>query len=396
MPDRPAASYPIPVDPDLAAWAITTQDSRQWAEVVDPEWRLMYVTDELRRTVGADELAEFAIGEHYFGPQAALAAQRLRYGFTTPELRRHLFVELGGLVLTDLGTLDAVRAAVDPTLLDVIDRLVPFDGAVLGFEAPGIGLQNRLLGGQITAVRVRDQSGRLAGTVLLRKPAPGMATIGALTSHGDLGHFERIQQVAAPSPRPTALLFADLEGSSQLARRLSTADYYALARRLIRRADQCVVEAGGLVGRHVGDGVVAFFLAESAGSESAAARACISAARSLRVATQEIAARSGLRSDEVVLRFGLHWGATPYVGSIISTGRTEVTALGDEVNEAARVETCATGGRTLASKDLLERLTPSDLAALGLIDLRYTALADLPTATAKARRDAPALAVCEL
>jgi hypothetical protein len=45
---------------------------------------------------------------------------------------------------------------------------------------------------------------------------------------------------------------------------------------LARAADQCVIDAGGLVGRPVGDGVVAFFLAETAGSESAAARACTS------------------------------------------------------------------------------------------------------------------------
>jgi class 3 adenylate cyclase len=50
-----------------------------------------------------------------------------------------------------------------------------------------------------------------------------------------------------------------------------------MARRLVRTADRCVIAAGGLVGRHVGDGVVAFFLAETMGSESAAARACITA-----------------------------------------------------------------------------------------------------------------------
>jgi hypothetical protein len=47
---------------------------------------------------------------------------------------------------------------------------------------------------------------------------------------------------------------------------------------------------------------------------------------------------------------------------------------------------------------LIERLAEDDAAALG-IDLsavRYTMLGDLPTATEKARRDAPAIAVCEL
>ena len=158
--------------------------------------------------------------------------------------------------------------------------------------------------------------------------------IGAIATGGDLRHFELMQRVSKPARRPAAILFADLEGSSPLARRLSTASYFALGRRLVRAADQCVIDAGGLVGRHVGDGVVAFFLAETTGAESAAARACISAARALRDALGDVAARSGLEPDDVVLRFGLHWGSTLYVGAATTPGRAEVTALGDEVNEA--------------------------------------------------------------
>jgi class 3 adenylate cyclase len=98
------------------------------------------------------------------------------------------------------------------------------------------------------------------------------------------------------------------------------------------------------------------------------------------------------------LRFGLHWGSTLYVGYITTPGRTEVAALGDEVNEAARIEACASGGLALASKALLERLDPHDARELGLdpADATYVQLADVPTATDKARRDAPGIAVCEV
>jgi hypothetical protein len=63
-----------------------------------------------------------------------------------------------------------------------------------------------------------------------------------------------------------------------------------------------------------------------------------------------------------------------------------------------RIVTCATGGRTLASKDLLARLDPDHAHALGLDPDRvtYTPLAQLPTAPEKARRDAPAVAVSEI
>jgi class 3 adenylate cyclase len=140
-----------------------------------------------------------------------------------------------------------------------------------------------------------------------------------------------------------------------------------------------VVDAGRLVGRHVGDGFGAFFLAETVGSESAAARACVVAARGLRGALADVAVRSDLAPARLHLRFGLHWGAGPCVGQIATRGRSEATALGKEVNEAARIEACATGGQMLVSRELIDQLNPGGAASLGLeLDqLRYTALSDL-------------------
>ncbi len=130
----------------------------------------------------------------------------------------------------------------------------------------------------------------------------------------------------------------------------------------------------------------------------AAARNCIAAARALRGALSDVAVRSGLEPGDVVLRFGLHLGSKIYVGQVTTSGRTEVHALGDEVNETARIEACATGGRALATKDLLERLEPDHAAELALNPhlITDTALGDLDTATEKARRDAPAIAVCDV
>lgn len=249
-----------------------------------------------------------------------------------------------------------------------------------------------------SAVRVPDGDGRIAGTAVMLKPEAKMSVLATMAALGDLRHLNRMQGVTKAGRRAAAILFADLEASSQLARRLSTAGYFALGRRIVRVADQCVVDNGGLVGRHTGDGVGGFFLAETAGSESQAARCCIQAARNLKAALAEVAVRSDLRPEELVMRFGLHWGSTLYVGQIATSGRMEVTALGDEVNEGARIEACAAGGRTLASKDLLERLDPDAAGALGLDPhrLTYTPLAELPSASEKARRDAPAIAVCEV
>ena len=391
---------PLPEDPALAEAATALNAARAWAYVVDRAWRWVYATDDFRLSVGrSHEPVAVPLGRHCFGPET-VASDVYSRTFRTDSSGRQAVAELAPWMLADTpGGRDALRDAVDIAWRDVMDSAEPDNrSSVRSFsmEAYTIaGAPTKLLA---TAWRIRDVRGRVVGTAIQTIPAVGMALLGTLAAAGDPRHFARMQSVAQPGRRPAAILFADLEASSPLARRLSTASYFALGRRLTRAADHCVVDAGGLVGRHVGDGVVAFFLALNAGSESAAARACITAARDLRMAVADVAARSGLQPEDVVLRFGLHWGSTLYVGQIATSGRTEVTALGDEVNEAARIEACATGGRALASKDLVERLEPEDAAALGLDPghTTYAALGDLATATEKARRDAPALAVCEV
>ncbi len=391
--------YPLPEDPDLADAARAIRDTGHWGWVVDDRWRSVWASDGLRLSFGAlVELALFPMGAYVFGPEWLQASKGWRMGANSIEINRFFFRAAGGLMLADTpGGRDELRELVDPTMRDIVDELTPAAGTMLSFTTKGFGIAAT---GDIPAIafRIRDADGRLAGTALITKPAADMAMLAAMTFTADLRHVERMGLVAKAGRRPAAILFADLEASSPLSRRLSTASYFALGRRLVRAADQCVVDAGGLVGRHVGDGVGAFFLAETSGSESAAAASCIAAARALREAVAEVAARSDLQPEDVVLRFGLHWGANLYVGNISTAGRSEVNALGDQVNEAARVEACASGGLALASKDLVERLEPEAAAALGLEPDRitYTALGDLATATEKARRDAPAIAVCEI
>lgn len=391
-------SYPLPDDPALADAASALHDSGAWGQVVDHRWNLVYVTDELRLTFGGGELAPFPIGHHYFSPESQLVSDRWRFGANSAVLRRPVFAGFGPFVLADTpGGHDELRELVDPIYHDMINDLMPSNRHAMTIETAGAGLK-QAVGVRATLFRIRDANGRLAGTAISHKPAAGMNFIGAMISMGDPRHLENMQRVARAERRPAAILFADLEGSAQLSRRLSTSTYFALGRRLVRAADQCIIDAGGLVGRHVGDGVVAFFLAETIGSESAAAHACISAARALRSTVNDVATKSRLQPEDVVLRFGLHWGSTLYVGSIVTVGRTEVTALGDEVNEAARIEACATGGRALASKDLIERLDREAAATLDIDpqNMTYTALTDLPSATDKASRDARAIAVCDV
>jgi len=68
--------------------------------------------------------------------------------------------------------------------------------------------------------------------------------------------------------------------------------------------------------------------------------------------------------------------------------RLEVTALGDAVNECARIQESARHGQALASKALIENLTTDDAAALGLHgdSLVYRTIADKRSAVKSAVR----------
>lgn len=160
------------------------------------------------------------------------------------------------------GWRDPVRAPIAPELCDLVDELSNA-ASTTAWSFPGHStfFAGAVVGCRIAALRINDDGGHHAGTALICMPEVGMAMLGSTALGGDLRHFERMQQIVRPDRRPAAILFADPEGSPAMARRVSTASYFALDRRLVRSADQCVINADGLVGRHVGDGMVAFFLA---------------------------------------------------------------------------------------------------------------------------------------
>jgi class 3 adenylate cyclase len=392
---------PLPDDPVLAEWATTLHDSGEWAWIVDASWQVRFITNEQRLSLaaGLDEMVPIVIDEHMFGAEMAEVRADWPTDPTMQQTWREMFSIVGGVILADTpGGKDELRSVVDPSLSGLVDGLSPSQVSARSGTVSSTGTTARRESAIVSVLRIRDADGGLRGTALLLKPSAGMNVLGMMAFHLDLGHLERMRSLTRPRRAPAAILFGDLEGSSALSRTLSTSNYFTAGRRIVRATDQCIVETGGVVGRHVGDGVVAFFPVEVFDTESAAARACICAARQIRAAMPDVASQCGLPPDHLVMRFGLHWGSTLYVGNISTAARSEVTALGDEVNETARIEACATGGRVLASKPLVERIDADDATALGISPDRvtYTQLADLPSATEKARRDAPAIAVCEL
>jgi class 3 adenylate cyclase len=98
------------------------------------------------------------------------------------------------------------------------------------------------------------------------------------------------------------------------------------------------------------------------------------------------------------LNVGVHWGGTLFIGQVSSEGRLEITALGDEMNEGARIEQTAKGGRSLVSKSLIERLSAADAVALDLNTqaISYEIISEIAGVPDKATRDAGFIAVTEI
>jgi len=382
--------WALPDEPELRQAAIALHGARQWSIVYDAHWRIAWLSD-----------AQFANLKHENHAHTSREREHaMAWNDSLFWAMNHQYcLDFGGFVLADLpGGKDELRSVECPEVCVLIDEMTPNHDDVLRTQVIGRQLEDVRVTVDITIIRLRDSLGTFVGAIYIQKPGGDAFTLAAMTAIISPQMVQQMRDTSRAARRPAAILCADLDGSTPLSRRLSTENYFRIMRRWVFSADRSIVNNGGLVGRHAGDGVTAFFLAESLGSESEAARACIAAARSIRQAALTIAEGNEIDPSEVVTRFGLHWGSTLYVGAISTQGRYEVTALGDQVNEAARIEACASGGRTLASKELIERLSKDDAIALG-IDVKlvnYFALGALSTATEKARRDAPVLAVCDV
>jgi class 3 adenylate cyclase len=241
-------------------------------------------------------------------------------------------------------------------------------------------------------LRLNDEGGELIGWVCLffMDIRPNLLV---LLARGDEQMYERMAKLVNPGPRQAAIMFCDLHSSGRLSRQLPSAAYFKLVRRLWRGIDAAVAEHTGIVGKHAGDGASAFFLVDDLGSPSAAVAAAVRAAARVHETSHGVFDDT-LESD-CLMKVGLHWGGSLYMGQLVPGGRLDVTALGDEVNEAARIQETAGAGETLASKQLVEQLTADDAAAIGVDveKLSYRPLSEIDGAPEKAVRDAGGLAV---
>ncbi len=410
----------LPEDPRLAEIARVVARTRSGAALCDPNWNLVWVSDELKQLLDEHDKERLGYGKHLVQVYTSEA-----WGSkVTEESQLRFFLEEFPLLIQDTpggkrGLADALKSASDywedppawaggekPTD-ESIDQLID---AIRPVKPPPIWTTHfDFLQGDLPPLRVVElhvrlygDDGEFLGTLIAYEPGLS-ASVMTLVARGDEAMFERMARLFEPGRRQAAVLFADLQESSVLSRRLPSAAYFKLIKEITTAVDQVVADCAGIVGKHAGDGVTAFFLADELGSSSAAGKVAIEAARDIvvavRDATKTVSEETGLVDpDDCLFNVGVHWGGTLYIGQLVTGGRLEVTALGDEVNEAARIQESARDGKILVSKVLVEHLTEDDAAALGIDPDRvlYRTISELPGATKKAVRDAGGVPVTVL
>ncbi|MCB0875636.1 MAG: adenylate/guanylate cyclase domain-containing protein [Solirubrobacterales bacterium] len=385
--------WPLPEHPQLRGLAEELEAARRVAEIFDAKWRLVYISRELASVIGAVDPRPF-LG--LSSVQRDLEHPEI-WGFTPDALRAWWKSEVPYMRSTlEPGTEDFSRA---------FGGAADAAAAVEPEEVPlGWGLRMEFRHSerlrysgtqQLVTLRLNDTDGGFLGALRLSWPALSGSVTGLL-SRGDVGMYERLAQKADPARRPAAVLFVDLEASGEIAKTLPSTAYFQLIRDLTTIVDDSVAACTGIVGKHAGDGASAFFLAEDFDrSETAAAVAAVRAARTI---TDGVGGMRTASGAPIAVNTGIHWGSMLVIGQVVTSGRLEVTALGDEVNEAARIQDVAEGGTILASKHLLERIPEERAAELGIDSsgLTYRTLAQLEGAGDKAVRDAGAIPVAPI
>jgi adenylate cyclase len=141
-----------------------------------------------------------------------------------------------------------------------------------------------------------------------------------------------------------SLLFADVRGSTTLAESASPREFNRLMGRFYDTATSVIVAHDGIVDKFVGDEIIGIFVPALASPQHSAT--AVDAARSL-LGETGFGTASG---PWVRIGIGINAGVA-YVGSIGEGSDTELTAMGDVVNVAARLSSVAAAGEILVAAD---------------------------------------------
>jgi adenylate cyclase len=139
------------------------------------------------------------------------------------------------------------------------------------------------------------------------------------------------------------MLFADVRGSSKIARQMPVAEFTRLMSRFYEVSKDVLFEADAIVEKFVGDEVVALFLPFMTGPDHA--DVALQAAQDLLRAT----GHGDPQGPWAPLGAAVNTG-TAFVGIVGSRGSSDFTALGDPMNLTAHLASQAAIGEVLVTE----------------------------------------------
>ena len=188
------------------------------------------------------------------------------------------------------------------------------------------------------------------------RPPPGRYRVTPLlpASAGPVEAYRR-QPQAHGGERYVAILFADIRGFTSISEGKLPYDVVFLLNRYFRATGQAIEAAGGRVDKFIGDGVMAIF--GLSGDPRTACRQALEAARLMAVALDDLnEAMSGDLDLPLRIGIGLHAGPA-IVGEMGYERAAQITAIGDTVNTASRLEALTKdfGAELVVSQELLDK-----------------------------------------
>ncbi len=141
-----------------------------------------------------------------------------------------------------------------------------------------------------------------------------------------------------------SMLFVDVRGSTALSEQMTPLEFQKLINRFYVGATKAIADEDGLVEKLAGDAVAAFWGAGFAGKDYVA--------KTVRAAQAIIRM---MRKENIPVGVGVHAGVAYFGAMGEENGLVNISAIGDEVNAAARIASKAEAGEILLSEAVLEQ-----------------------------------------
>jgi class 3 adenylate cyclase len=206
------------------------------------------------------------------------------------------------------------------------------------------------------------------------------------------------------------VLVADLQNSVRICAELPPEEYFELIHQIWACVESSFKHYYGTYGKHVGDGMLYYFLKERDNKYMMNAISCALEIReNIKKVNMEWKTRKGW-FNELYLNIGINEGQE-YFGAIPSAPSIEFTALGDTVNYAGRLSDFARYGAIWTTKNLMNKLAVEEKAGIRygirhkdqdretLIENTFSLIMNmtaLDNATASKFKDIATLAVTEI